>query len=48
MPLASVTEMDEKQARIALDHIVAPLNRNPGHALEAEPVRRFVEHVYIP
>jgi site-specific recombinase XerC len=28
--------------------VVAALNRNPGHALGAEPVRRFVEQVYIP
>lgn len=40
--------MDEKQARIALDDIVAELNKNPAHALGAEPVRRFVEQVYIP
>jgi integrase len=40
--------MDEKQARIALDDIVAALNRNPGHDLGIEPVRRFVEQVYIP
>jgi integrase len=40
--------MDEKQARIALDDIVAALNRNPVHALGTERVRRFVEQVYIP
>jgi hypothetical protein len=40
--------MDEKQARIGLDDIVAFLNRNPAHVLGAEPVRRFVEQVYIP
>jgi integrase len=40
--------MDEKRARIALDDVVAQLNRNPVHALGAEPVRRFVEQVYIP
>ena len=40
--------MDEKGARTALDDIVAALNRNPAHALGAEPVRRFVEQVYIP
>jgi len=40
--------MDEKHARTALDDIVAALNKNPGHALGAEPVRRFVEQVYIP
>ena len=27
---------------------MAILNRNPAHALGAEPVRRFVEQVYIP
>src|ERR1022692_1294362 len=31
-----------------LDDIVAVLNRNPAHALGGEPVRRFVEQVYIP
>jgi integrase len=46
--LGRTSEMDEKQARIALDDIVAALNRNPMHALGAEPVRRFVEQVYIP
>lgn len=46
--LGRTSEMDEKQARIALDDIVAALNRNPAHALGAEPVRRFVEQVYIP
>ena len=46
--LGRVSEMDEKQARIGLDDIVALLNRNPAHALGAEPVRRFVEQVYIP
>src|ERR1035438_5152223 len=40
--------MDAKQARVALDDIVAVLNRNPAHVLGAEPVRRFVEQVYIP
>jgi len=40
--------MDEKQARVALDDIVAALNRSPAHALGAETVRRFVEQVYIP
>src|SRR5262245_53208163 len=48
VPLGRTSEMDEKQARIALDDIVAVLNRNPGHALGVEPVRRFVEQVYIP
>src|SRR5438067_896337 len=46
--LGRADEMDEKQARIALDDIVARLNRNPAHALGAEPVRRFVDQVYIP
>lgn len=40
--------MNERQARTALDDIIAVLNRNPVHALGAEPVRRFVEQVYIP
>ena len=46
--LGRTSEVDEKQARIALDDIVAALNRNPAHALGREPVRRFVEQVYIP
>jgi hypothetical protein len=46
--LGWTSEMDERQARVALDDIVAALNRNPMHALGAEPVRRFVEQVYIP
>jgi integrase len=46
--LGRTAEKDEKQARIALDDIVAVMNRNPAHALGAEPVRRFVEQVYIP
>jgi integrase len=40
--------MDAKQARIALDDIVASLNKNPAPALGSELVRRFVEQVYIP
>jgi site-specific recombinase XerC len=40
--------MDEKKARVAVDDIVAALNKNPVHALGAEPVRRFVEQVFIP
>lgn len=40
--------MNERHARTALDDIIAVLNRNPAHALGAEPVRRFVEQVYIP
>jgi hypothetical protein len=40
--------MNEKQARTALDDIIASLNRNPAHAQGAELVRRFVEQVYIP
>jgi site-specific recombinase XerC len=46
--LGRSSEMNEKQARTALDDIIAVLNRNPAHALGAEPVRRFVEQVYIP
>jgi integrase len=40
--------MNEKQARTALDDIIALLNRNPAHAQGADLVRRFVEQVYIP
>jgi hypothetical protein len=32
----------------SLDDIVAVLNRNPQHVLGVEPVRRFVDQVYIP
>lgn len=39
--LGRVSEMDKKQARTALNDIVAALNKNPGHALGAELVRRF-------
>jgi len=46
--LGRTEEMDEKQARTALDDIIAVLNRNPTQALGAEPVRRFVEQVFIP
>jgi site-specific recombinase XerC len=46
--LGRTSEIDEKQARVELDDIVAALNRNPAHALGSEPVRRFVEQVYIP
>ena len=46
--LGRTAEKDEKQARVALDEIVAVLNRNPAHVLGSEPVRRFVEQVYIP
>ena len=46
--LGRSSEMNEKQARTALDDMMALLNRNPAHALGAEPVRRFVEQVYIP
>jgi len=46
--LGRSSEMNEKQARTALDDMIAVLNRNPVHALGAEPVRRFVEQVYIP
>jgi integrase len=40
--------MNEKQARTALDDIMAVLNRNPAQTQGAELVRRFVEQVYIP
>jgi integrase len=46
--LGRSSEMNEKQARTALDDIIASLNRNPAHAQGAELVRRFVEQVYIP
>ena len=46
--LGRCSEMNEKQARTALDDIIALLNRNPAHAQGAELVRRFVEQVYIP
>jgi len=48
VPLGRTLEMDEKAARTALDDIVAVLNRNPTQVLGTEPVRRFVEQVYIP
>jgi integrase len=48
VPLGRVSEMGARQARTALDDLVATLNKNPRHALGAEPVRRFVEQVYIP
>jgi hypothetical protein len=37
--LGRSSEMNERQARTALDDIIAVLNRNPAHALGAEPVR---------
>jgi integrase len=46
--LGRSSEMNERQARTALDDIMALLNRNPAHAQGAELVRRFVEQVYIP
>ena len=46
--LGRTSEMEERDARTKLDDIVAALNRNPAHALGSEPVRRFVEQVYIP
>jgi site-specific recombinase XerC len=46
--LGRASEMDEKQARMRLDDIVALLNRNPAQVFGAEPVRRFVEQVYMP
>jgi hypothetical protein len=48
IPLGRTSSLDEQQARIALDDIVAALNRTPAHAFGVEPVRRFVEQVYIP
>ena len=45
---AELQRWTRSKPRIALDDIVAVLNRNPAHALGAEPVRRFVEQVYIP
>ena len=48
IPLGRTSEIDEKQARIRLDDMVAVLNRNPAHVLGAEPVRRFLQQVYIP
>src|SRR5262249_4192898 len=45
--LGRTDEIDERQARIALDDLVAELNRNPGHVLGTEPVRRFIEQVYV-
>ena len=45
--LGRTSEIDERDARTALDDIVAELNRNPAHALGSEPVRRFVEQVYV-
>ncbi len=46
--LGRTSEIDAKQARVVLDDIVAVLNRNQAHVLGVEPVRRFVEQVYIP
>ena len=46
--LGRTSEIDRNQARVVLDDIVAILNRNQAHALGSEPVRRFVEQVYIP
>ena len=46
--LGRTSEIDERRARVELDDIVAVLNRNPAHVLGVEPVRRFVEQVYIP
>src|SRR6202451_2484761 len=45
--LGRTAEKDEKAARTALDDMVAVLNRNVTHMLGTEPVRRFVEQVYI-
>ena len=46
--LGRCSEIDEKQARIALDDIVTALNKGPSQALGGELVRRFVKQVYIP
>ena len=46
--LGRCSEINEKQARSALDDIIAVLNRNPGHALGAELVGRFVKQVFVP
>jgi integrase len=46
--LGRCSEMDEKQARTALDDIVAALNKGPSQVLGGELVRRFVKQVYIP
>ena len=48
VPLGRTAEMDEKQARIALDDIVATMNKGPSQAAGGELVRRFVKQVYIP
>src|ERR1022692_3136362 len=45
--LGRCSEINEKQARSALDDIIAVLNRNPGHALGAELVGRFVKQVFV-
>jgi len=37
-----------KRARVALDDIIAAMNKNPANALGAESVRRFVEQVFEP
>jgi hypothetical protein len=46
--LGRTSEMDEKQARIALDDIVSALNKTHSQSLGSELVRRFVNNVYIP
>ena len=46
--LGRTTDIDEKQARTALDEIVAALNKSPSEALGGELVRRFVTQVYVP
>jgi integrase len=48
VPLGRTADMTEKQARTALDDIVAVLNRRHSQALGSELVRRFVEQMYIP
>ena len=46
--LGRCSEIDEKEARTALDDIVAALNKGPSQVLGGELVRRFVKQVYIP
>lgn len=46
--LGRCADMTEKQARTALDDIVAVLNRGHLQVLGSELVRRFVEQMYIP
>src|SRR5262249_24997220 len=48
VPLGRMDEMNEKQARTALDDIVSQLNKSQSSSLGSELARRFIEHVYIP